>query len=285
MTVKSTQWQNEPGGRALDEKPQPRVAPSAAGNMPATMPGRVATIEAAVETEIATLPWHLAVQDWPTGNLATTAGKSRNTVRFVHLDGAVIAIKETSEQVAGREYRTLRKLAKLGIPCVEPMAVITGRTTLNGELLKPALVTRHLESSKPYRALFSQTPDKDTLTRLIDAHAMLMVRLHLNGFYWGEASLSNTLFNLHAKVAPARLMHAEPGELYPKISSLQREYDLQIARLNIAGELVDLLRDGSIENDLDPIATSELIVHSYTRRWVAATNMNRPTPAMQHCQT
>jgi hypothetical protein len=261
------------------------VAARVADNMPAMMSGGVTTTEAPAETEIATLPWHLPVEDWPTGNLAATAGTTRNMVRFVHVDGAVIAIKETSERVAGHEYGILRKLARLGIPCVEPVAVITGRATLNGEPLKPALVTRPLDSFKPYRALFSQTLGKDTLTWLIEAQALLMVRLHLIGFYWGEASLSNTLFNPDTKAAPACLMHAESGTLQAEISALQREYDVQIARINMAAELVDLLGDGSIEDDLDPIATSELIVHSYTRLWVTATNMNQAASSMQHCQT
>ena len=119
-------------------------------------------------------------------------------MRFAHLGGSVIAIKETSEHVARHEYHMLRKLARLDVPCVEPVAVITGRTTLDGRPLNPVLVTRHLKFSMPYRALFSQMLRKDTLTRLIDAQALLMVRLHLIGFYWGDVSLSNTLFRRDA---------------------------------------------------------------------------------------
>lgn len=39
---------------------------------------------------------------------------------------------------------------------------------------------------------------EDTATRLIDALALLLVRLHLIGFYWGDVSLSNTLFRRDA---------------------------------------------------------------------------------------
>lgn len=281
MTVKIIQWQNEASSHTLDEKPQPHAESRAAGNIPARLPGLVFAKEAAVETGITALPWHLAIEDWPMGNLAATAGKCHNAVRFVYHAVSVLVIKETSEHVAAREYCNLKELARLGIPCVEPMALVTGRTTLNRELLKPAMVTRHLESYKSYRALLSQTLDKDTLMQLIDAQAMLLVRLHLNGFYWGEASLSNTLFDLHTKGAPACLLHAESGKLYPEISCLQREYDLQIARINLAGEIEGLR--GSIDDELDPIATSELILSSYTQHWgVTATKMNRQAPAMRN---
>ena len=98
------------------------------------------------------------------------------------------------------------------------------------------------------------------LTRLIDAQALLLVRLHLVGFYWGDVSLSNTLFRRDAGAFAAYLVDAETGELYPDLSTGQREYDLEIARVNIAGELMDLLEGGLIEEKVDPVATSELIM-------------------------
>jgi hypothetical protein len=64
---------------------------------------------------------------------------------------------------------------------------------------------------------------------------------------------------------------AETGELYPDLSMGQREYDLEIARVNIAGELMDLLDGGLIEEKVDPVATSELIMDSYRRLWAELT--------------
>ena len=98
---------------------------------------------------------------------------------------------------------------------MEPVAVITGRKDSAGNDLDPVLVTRHLEYSLPYRALFSQKLRRDTLTRLIDAQALLLVRLHLIGLYWGDVSLSNTLFRRDAGSFAAYLVDAETGELYP----------------------------------------------------------------------
>lgn len=228
---------------------------------------------AATDPELLDLPWHLALEEWPTEYLAALPrGISRHIVRFAHLGGSVIAVKETSEHIARHEYHMLRKLQRLDVPCVEPVAVISGRQTVDGEELNPVLVTRHLKFSMPYRALFSQMLRKDTLTRLIDAQALLLVRLHLIGFYWGDVSLSNTLFRRDAGAFAAYLVDAETGELYPELSTGQREYDLEIARVNIAGELMDLAEGGLIEEKVDPLATSELIMDSYRRLWAELTD-------------
>ncbi|WP_434617515.1 DUF4032 domain-containing protein [Arthrobacter sp. A5] len=235
---------------------------------PAAVMGSLNITAATADPELLDLPWHIALEDWPEESLAALPrGISRHVVRFAHLSGSIIAIKETSEHVARHEYHMLRKLQRLDVPCVQPVAVISGRTTAHGAPLDPVLVTRHLKFSLPYRALFSQMLRRDTLTRLIDAQALLLVRLHLIGFYWGDVSLSNTLFRRDAGAFAAYLVDAETGELYPDLSTGQREYDLEIARVNIAGELMDLLEGGLIEEKVDPVATSELIMDSYRRLW------------------
>ena len=141
------------------------------------------------------LPWHIPLEEWPAETLAALPrGISRHIVRFARLSGRVIAIKEIGETVAYREYELLRQLRRLDVPSVEPVGVITGRRSPEGEPLEAVLITQHLTFSLPYRALFSQSLRPDTATRLIDALAVLLVRLHLAGFYWGDVSLSNTLF-------------------------------------------------------------------------------------------
>jgi ABC-type xylose transport system permease subunit len=76
----------------------------------------------------------------------------------------------------------------------------------------------------------------DTATRLVDALAVLLVRLHVIGFFWGDVSLSNTLFRRDAGSFAAYLVDAETGELHDKLTDGQREHDLQIARTNLFGE-------------------------------------------------
>jgi hypothetical protein len=259
-------WHDEPTDYAQTGKLPRKNTP------PASTLRSLNITAAATDPELLDLPWHIALEEWPAHSLAALPrGISRHIVRFAHLGGSVIAVKETSEHVARHEYHMLRKLQRLDVPCVEPVAVITGRTTPDGEELDPVLVTRHLKFSMPYRALFSQTLRRDTLTRLIDAQALLLVRLHLIGFYWGDVSLSNTLFRRDAGAFAAYLVDAETGELYPELSTGQREYDLEIARVNIAGELMDLAEGGLIEEKVDPLATSELIMDSYRRLWTELT--------------
>ncbi|MGN6302182.1 MAG: DUF4032 domain-containing protein, partial [Angustibacter sp.] len=214
------------------------------------------------------LPWHLPLADWPESQLAALPrGISRHVVRFARLSGRVIAVTEIGEDLARREYGLLRLLRRLDVPAVEPVGVITGRMDAEGNPLDPALVTRHLQFSLPYRALFSQTLRPDTATRLVDALAVLLVRLHLTGFFWGDVSLSNTLFRRDAGSFAAYLVDAETGELRETLSDGQREHDLEIARVNIAGELMDLQAGGALEEEADPVAVSERIIHRYRSLW------------------
>ncbi|WP_413542907.1 DUF4032 domain-containing protein [Citricoccus nitrophenolicus] len=219
-------------------------------------------------SELLRLPWDVPLEDWPESALAALPrGLSRHVVRFAHLEGSVVAVKETTEFTARREYQLLRRLERLDVPCVEPVAVVAGRRASDGEPLPTALVTRHLRFSLPYRAVFSRRLHQDTLTRLIDALALLLVELHLVGFYWGDVSLSNTLFRRDAGAFAAYLVDAETGELHPSLSRGQREHDLELARVNIAGELMDLMSGGLVDQDVDPVATSELIIDAYRRLW------------------
>jgi hypothetical protein len=218
------------------------------------------------------LPWHLPLEEWPARYLAALPrGLSRHVVRFVRLSGRVLAVKEIAEKPAGREYALLRMLQRLDLPVVEPVGIVSGRSMPDGEPLEPALVTRHLQFSLPYRALFSQSLREDTATRLVDALAVLLVRLHVEGFYWGDVSLSNTLFRRDAGAFAAYLVDAETGELHDTLSRGQREYDLELARLNIAGELMDLQAGGILSEALDPLDVSDVITRRYSSLWLQLT--------------
>lgn len=220
------------------------------------------------------LPWRVPLADWPADVLAALPrGISRHVVRFVRLHGRVLAIKEISEQVAFREYGLLRQLHKLEIPSVMPLGVVTGRVDDDGEPLEAALVTEHLAFSLPYRAVFSQALRPDTAARLIDALAVLLVRLHLAGFYWGDVSLSNTLFRRDAHQFAAYLVDAETGDLHRELSTGQRTYDVDLARTNIIGELMDLAAGELLDDDVDELAIGDALVSRYTELWEALTGV------------
>ncbi|MES9606349.1 MULTISPECIES: hypothetical protein [Actinomadura] len=52
------------------------------------------------------------------------------------------------------------------------------------------LVTRFLDHSSSYRALFANARYGHPTDRLLDALVELLVRLHLAGFLWGDCSPS-----------------------------------------------------------------------------------------------
>ncbi len=228
---------------------------------------------AAPDPALLDLPWQLPLEDWPASTLAALPrGISRHVVRFARLSGRVIAVKEIKEELARREFGLLRLLQRLDVPSVEPVGVVTGRTSPEGMPLDDALITRHLQFSLPYRALFSQNLRPDTAQRLVDALAVLLVRLHLTGFYWGDVSLSNTLFRRDAGAFAAYLVDAETGELHQALTTGQREHDLEVARVNIAGELMDLESGGLLDPEADPVTVSELIVRRYRTLWAELTD-------------
>lgn len=221
------------------------------------------------DAELFDLPWDTPLESWPEDTIAALPkGLSRHVVRFVHLGDHIVAIKETTDELARGEYELLRSLKRLDVPCVEPVAIVSGRLSPEGEPLAPALVTRHLRFSLPYRALYSQTLRPDTATRLADALAVLLVRLHLVGFFWGDVSLSNTLFRRDAGAFAAYLVDAETGKLIPSgLSDGQREHDLDIGMTNVAGELFDLQAGNRLDADIDPVAVAQSIVDSYQSLW------------------
>jgi hypothetical protein len=163
------------------------------------------------------LPWHLPLEQWPEDPaLAEKRGISRHVVRLVRAsndpDAEVYAVKETVSEFANREYKILRELSHLNAPCVEQVAVVEGRVDANGEELPCAIVTRFLPYSLPYRVLLSGAVTAQEITTMASALALLLVRLHLLGFWWGDCSLSNTLFRRDAEGFAAYLVDAETGE-------------------------------------------------------------------------
>ena len=226
-----------------------------------------------------TLPWYQPLASWPQELLANLPrGISRHVVRFVHVGDEVYAMKEITKQMAEREYENLRRLQKLELPAVTPIAVVTGRHDRNGEPLEAILVTKHLKFSLPYRALFARNLRPDTAERLIDALAVLMVRLHLAGFYWGDVSLSNVLFLRDADAFTAFLVDAETGDLQVNLTEGQREYDIDLARTNIIGELMDLSYGKLLPGDVDEIEIGNRLADRYHSLWSALTDTDKFKP-------
>jgi hypothetical protein len=234
------------------------------------------------------LPWEQPLEEWPEDPLlAEKRGISRHVVRLVRADeedpnSDIYAIKETVVEFAKREYKALTELKQLSAPSVEPVAVIEGRVDKNGEELPCAIATRFLPFSLPYRVVLSQSVSAHDINNMANALAYLLVQLHLLGFWWGDCSLSNTLFRRDADGFAAYLVDAETGEFQSKLSDGQREHDLEIAFFNVAAELEDLQLSGVLYEGMDPIRASEAVQRRYRRLWSALKDPQRLDPNDRH---
>lgn len=224
------------------------------------------------DADLLRLPWQTPLDSWPTQHLvALPRGISRHVVRFIQVGDEILAAKEVLEEVAVHEYRQLTELRRLGVPSVEPLGVVLGRESTDGEQLDPILLTRHLPFSLPYRALFYSGVKFDTVNRLLDALVALLARLHLTGFFWGDVSLSNILFRRDAGEFAAYLVDAETGEVHDRVTDGQRAHDLQIARTNLFGEFCDLEAGDLLDSSLDPRWLVETIEERYEHLWLELT--------------
>jgi hypothetical protein len=223
---------------------------------------------------ISGLPWNQPLEQWPEDPaLAEKRGISRHIVRLIRVndepDSEIYAEKETVSEFANREYAALRELRRLQAPSVDPIAVVEGRKDINGEELPCVLATRFLPYSLPYRVVLSGALSSHDILNMANALALLLVRLHLLGFWWGDCSLSNTLFRRDAEGFAAYLVDAETGEFQKSLSDGQREHDLEIAHFNVAAELEDLALSGVLYPGMDPVRASDAVMKRYRRLWAA----------------
>jgi hypothetical protein len=224
------------------------------------------------------LPWDRPLASWESDRLVEVArGISRHVVRFVEYDGVLYALKELPERLAAREYRLLRQLESRSMPVVQLVGIVVDRESNDGlERMDGILITRYLEFSLPYRTLFTGRGVPDLRNRLLDSLAGLLVRLHLAGFFWGDCSLSNTLFRRDAGTLAAYVVDTETGELHPQLTDGQRAHDMEIAELNLAGELLDVVAAGGGNGqalvDLDALALARELRPRYDGLWAELTS-------------
>jgi hypothetical protein len=213
-----------------------------------------------------TLPWAEPLEEWKDERLVEIRqrGISRHVVRFVSDDGVLYALKSLSERLARREYRLLRVLAELGIPAVEVVGVAVDL----GPDADAILVTKFLPFATTYRAVFSSPRSGGPPTdKLLDALVELLVRLHLSGFFWGDCSLSNTLFRYDAGTLEAYLVDTETSEQHPELTRGQRRYDVELAVERVYGELLDLEAACVLPGEVDPLEVAEELDRRYESLW------------------
>ena len=211
------------------------------------------------------LPWGEPLEDWRDERLVEIRerGLSRHVVRFVADGGELYALKAISERLARREYRLLRSLAELNVPAVEVVGIVVDR----GPDEDAILVTRYLDYSATYRALFSAPRGGQPADRLLNALVELLARLHLSGFFWGDCSLSNALFRSDAGSLEAYLVDAETSEQHPQLTDGQRHWDLELAAERVFGELSDLQAGDLLPPEVDPFDIIDKLQRRYARLW------------------
>ncbi len=211
------------------------------------------------------LPWHQPLEDWADEHLLEVPqrGISRHVVRFATSDGHVYALKEIDERLARHEYAMLSDFEDEGLPTVSVLGICVDRP----HDLPAILVTRFLEYSMSYRYLFSSRRVDHSSEQLIDTMVELMVRLHLAGIFWGDPSLSNTLFRPDAGSISAYMVDAETVERQPSLSRGQRLYDVELAVERVAAELMDLEMGGLLPDDIDPLDTAMCLPERYAALW------------------
>jgi Domain of unknown function (DUF4032)/Lipopolysaccharide kinase (Kdo/WaaP) family len=221
---------------------------------------------AAEATGLLTLPWTEPLEDWKDERLVEIRqrGISRHVVRFASDNGVLYALKSISERLARREYRLLRSLAELGIPAVEVVGVAVDL----GPDADAILVTKFLPFATTYRAVFSSPRGGGPPTdKLLDALVELLVRLHLSGFFWGDCSLSNTLFRYDAGTLEAYLVDTETSEQHPELTAGQRHFDVELAVERVYGELLDLQAGNLLPAGVDPLEVAGELEYRHERLW------------------
>ena len=220
------------------------------------------------------LPWSQPLDEWEGGRLVEVArGVHRHVVVFVDYDGALYALKELPSHLAQREFGLLRRLQMERIPVVEAVGVVERRG------LDDVLITRFLDYSLPYRTVLlhqrrrGELDDRGLTERLLDALAMLLARLHLIGFAWGDCSLSNVLFRRDAGALTAYVVDVETGEWHEELTDGQRENDLAITEENVAGGLLDLQAELGLDTGPDPVELASEIRRRYGRIWSELTDV------------
>jgi hypothetical protein len=215
------------------------------------------------------LPWDEPLEEWDHPRIVKMAhGMSRHVVRFVRYDERVYALKATTVKAAVAEHRVLRQLRDDHLPVVEPVGVVSQAP----EPGSAVLITRYLDYSLPYWYLLGRG-DPTLADRLLDAAVVLLVRLHLDGVFWGDGSLSNILWRRDAGAMMAYLVDAETTERHASIGDRMRGHDVDIAVENVAGGLFELQARGRIGDEVDPVAIAHTLRDRYETLWSELTRV------------
>lgn len=238
------------------------------------------------------LPWDTPIESWRergVPHLRVRRGIGRHPLIFVEADGHALVIKELGVDGARREIAVYRRLRELGIEALEPVGVVVREeapvlieTAAGAQRTENAVghsVTRLADHVVPDSLLFPLGFTRDNRRRILDAELDLFVDLHVNGVYWGDASMANTLIRFRKENIPyvgrhtrlqAVLADAETVEMRGVLSDALRRADVETFVDSMHWMHEDLRLAGVFR---DPRATEEdtaFFFFEYERRYAIA---------------
>jgi hypothetical protein len=199
------------------------------------------------------LDWSKPILEWENPRLVEMPeGIHRHPVVFVAYAQGVYAIKELPIRFARHEFETLGAMEEITRHVAAPVGLVERPWIDKHSESSGAVITAYVADAFPYRDLVSGHDFGQRRGPLLDAFAGLLVELHLHGFYWGDCSLSNTLYRWDASSIEAIMIDAETSSMYEQISKGQRLEDLAIMEMNVAGEMADIAAEhGASIDDAD----------------------------------
>ena len=187
------------------------------------------------------LPWLDSIIDWPGERFVELPrGPSRHEVRFVAYEQGLYVVKELPRNAARQDYEVLRALETQDVTAAVPVGIVEGRHPDHGAERSAAIITRYLEHSFTYQDLVQDHDFGARREQMLDAFAGLLVELHLAGCFWGDCSLANVLYRYDAEAIEPIMIDAETAVLRESLSAGQREEDLEIMTINVAGGMADI---------------------------------------------
>jgi hypothetical protein len=214
------------------------------------------------------LDWSIPISDWTTERLVDMpTGIHRHDVVFVAYEDGIYAIKELPARFAKHEFEILRAMEGRSRHTAIAVGYVE-RTWLDPhDEWSGAVMTRYVNHAFPYRSLVSEGGFGARRDALLDALAGLLVELHLQGLFWGDCSLSNSLYRWDASSIDAIMIDGETSRIYDTLSTGQRREDLEIMTLNVAGEMADIASEHGFSLDDADMELGDEIAERYHRLW------------------
>lgn len=225
------------------------------------------------------LPWLDSIIDWPDERFVELPrGPSRHEVRFVVYEQGLYVVKELPRNAARQDYEVLRALETKDVTAAVPVGIVEGRHPDTGAERSAAIITRYLEHSFTYQDLVQDHDFGARREQMLDAFAGLLVELHLAGCFWGDCSLANVLYRYDAEAIEPIMIDAETAVLRESLSEGQREEDLEIMTLNVAGGMADIAAARELPIDDADLTLGEDIAERYRNLWRELTETRTIAP-------